>query len=125
MSKHHVGDVVCLMCLCVCVCVSHSVLLDGGVVISQSDLRGGGAELGQAEDGQIFMVQAAVLHDQLLHLLHNRQHPGLTVISTVSWRGHNTTAALDQRVLKPSSSTFNINDKKAKTYCLISVWTQK
>lgn len=71
-----------------CVCVSHPVLLDGGAVVSQGDLGGGGAELWQAEDGQVLVVQAVVLHDQPLHLLHHRQHPGQAVIGTVSWRGH-------------------------------------
>ena len=66
--------------------VPHPVVLDGGAVFSQSDLGGGGAELGQAEDGQVLVVQAGVLHDQPLHLLHHRQHPGLVVVGAVSWK---------------------------------------
>lgn len=68
-------------------CLSHPVVLDGGAVVSQGDLGGGGAELWQAEDGQVLVVQAAVLHNQPLHLLHHRQHPGQAVIGTVSWKG--------------------------------------
>ena len=76
--------------------VSHPVLLDGGAVVSQGDLGGGGAEVGQAEDGQVLVVQALVLDDEPLHLLHHRQHPGLAVIGTVSWRGQKSKKALCQ-----------------------------
>lgn len=65
---------------------SHPVLLDGGAFVSQSDLGGGGAELWQTKDGQVLVVQAVVLHNQSLHLLHHREHPGLAIIRTVSWR---------------------------------------
>ena len=73
---------------------SDPVFLDGSAVVSQSDLRGSRAELRQAEDGQVLMVQATVLHNQPLHLLDYRQHPWLAVISTVSWRGHKATQHL-------------------------------
>lgn len=75
--------------------MSHPVLLDGRAVVSQGDLGGGGAEFGQAEDGQVLVVQAVILHDQPFHFLHHRQHPGLAVISTVSWKGHGATTALN------------------------------
>lgn len=82
--------------------MSHPVLLDGGAVVSQGHLGGGGAQLWEAEDGQVLVVQAVVLHDQPLHLLHHRQHPRLAVIGTVSWRGQNGTTAL----LRASHKTF-------------------
>lgn len=72
-------------------CVSHPVVLDSGAVVSQGDLGGGGTELRQAEDGQVLVVQAVVLHDQPLHLLHHREHPGQAVVSTVGCREHKTT----------------------------------
>lgn len=65
----------------------YPALLYGGAVISQGNLGSGGAELWQAEDGKVLVVQAAVLHNQPLHLFHHRQHPGLAVIGTVRWKG--------------------------------------
>ncbi|TNN36998.1 hypothetical protein EYF80_052828 [Liparis tanakae] len=50
------------------------------ILKAPGDLGGGRAELGQAEDGQVLVVQAAVLHDEPLHLLHHRQHPRLALI---------------------------------------------
>lgn len=74
-----------LLLLILLLCASHPAVLDGGAAVSQGDLGGGGAELGQAEDGQVLVVQAGVLHDEPLHLLHHRQHPRLAVIGAVSW----------------------------------------
>lgn len=82
--------------------VSHPVLLDGGTVVSQSNLGGSRAEVGQAKDGQVLMVQALILHNEPLHLFHYRQHPRLALISTVSWNGHKHTARILISQLEPN-----------------------
>lgn len=62
---------------------TYPVLLDGRAVITQGDPGGVGPELGQAQDGQIFVVQAVVVGDHLLHLLHHRQDPWLPLVRAV------------------------------------------
>lgn len=62
---------------------AYPVLLDGGAVVTQGNAGGVGPELGQAQDGQVLVVQAVVVGDHLLHLLHHRQDPWLPLVRAV------------------------------------------
>lgn len=62
---------------------TYPVLLDGRTVISQCDLRGRGSEVRQAQDGQVLVVQAVIMHNDLFNFFHNWQNPWLALICPV------------------------------------------
>lgn len=64
---------------------THPLLLDSWAVIPEGQAGSTGPELSEAEDGQVLMVQTAVISELLLHLPHDWQNPGLAVICAISW----------------------------------------
>lgn len=65
------------------VCDTDPVLLDGGTVVSQRNLGSRGSEVGQAQDGQVLVVEPIIVHNHFLHFFHHWQNPRFAFICPV------------------------------------------
>ena len=62
---------------------TYSLVFDCGAVGAYNEFLGGGGEIGQAADGEVFVVEIGIIVDGVVGLLHNRENPGLCVVVAV------------------------------------------